>query len=298
MTRNPDHDDMLYDALIMAGCAESDMAHAEFVLHDAVHEGYAMRGDSRPSFVFPHTPQSWFLWDGMLVPNKVCCNFVAGEGAVRGMRAYGYPHRVEAIGFTRCEVQPFRPTPGKRLLIVPAHRTRTNKYPEPDYVNRAMKSIRYFLGYRSHFEQITICWDEPAFVQFARRYVRERNIKVVATNPHTDKDPLVTMMGRIDNHDLVVSCGTVGCVSAAMGKPTIFFTEEGVPHTPPRAQAAHFGLYRDIIRHPLMAEQMTLDEIINACKAPDPRAEQWKRDIIGDNFDAEKFVRIIKEYVK
>jgi len=297
MARNLDHDDMMYDALIKAGCVESAFLRAEFVLHDAVHEGYAMRGDSRPSFVYPHTPQSWFLWDGLLVPNKVSCNFVAGEGAIRGMRAYGYPHRIEAVGFTRCEVKPFRPTPGQKLLIVPAHRSRDNTYSEPDYVNRAMKTIRYFLGHRGRFELITICWDEPVFTQLARKYAGDKRIKAIPTNPHRDRSPLVSMMERIDNHDLVVSCGTVGCVSVAMGKPTVFFGEEGVPHTPPGRAARNFRLYSDIIRHPLTAENMSLDEMINVCKAPDPRAEKWKRDIIGGNFDAEKFISVIKEFV-
>lgn len=300
MARNTDHDDMIYDALIKAGCVESDMIHAEFILHDAVHEGYAMRGDSRPSFVYPHTPQSWFLWDGMLVPNKVSCNFVAGEGAIRGMRSYGYPHRIEAIGFTRCAVKPFQPTPGRKLLIVPAHRTRANTYSEPDYVNRAIGTIRRFFWHRSicnYFESITICWDEPALVNFARKYAGDRSIKIVPTNPYKDRNPLVSMMERIDNHDLVLSCGTVGCVSVAMGKPTVFFGEEGVPHTPPGRAARNFHLYSDIIRHPLMAEKMSLDEMVDVCKAPDPRAEKWKHDIIGDNFDAEKFISVIKEFV-
>ncbi|HEY6021077.1 MAG TPA: hypothetical protein VIY48_14565, partial [Candidatus Paceibacterota bacterium] len=104
---------------------------ADFLLHDAIHEGPELDPalKSKKNFIFPHTPQSWFLWDGILEVKPTCCNFVYGEGAVRGMRAYGYPHRVEAVGFSRCDVHEFTPTSGTDLLIVPAHPVIGGGYP-------------------------------------------------------------------------------------------------------------------------------------------------------------------------
>lgn len=297
ITHNPDCDDMLRQALILAGFLRgADPARADFIVHDGVHPGLELMVRSKPAFIYPHTPQSWFLWDGILRITRCCCNFVNGQAGVRGMKAYGYPYRVEAIGFTRCEVREFQPTSGHDLLIIPAHPLPKGGYTYPDYIEWASAVLRMVLRRRYAFGKVTLCWSETRLDPTLKEDLRRKEVTIVPTNPYKDPEPLKHMMDRIEQADLVLACGTAGCVSAALGKPTIFFSERGKPRSLPKT-AAHPELYHHYLKFPLMAEDMSIDEMLAVRMAPDPRVEHWKQDVLGGPFQAEKFIHIVREYV-
>ena len=104
-------------------------------------------------------------------------------------------------------------------------------------------------------------------------------------------------MVRIEQADLVLSCGTAGCVAVAMGKPTVFITELGKARSFPR-DTLHPDLYDHLLRFPLHAEDMSIEEILDVRKAQNSKVEYWKQRIIGGNFDAKKFLDVVGEYVK
>jgi hypothetical protein len=299
ITKNLDSDEFFYQALLADGYVEElDMNKADFILYDGVHRNVEGILKHKPSFLFPHTPQSWFMFDGIVRQRPVLCNFVAGQAAVDGMKAYGYPFRVEAVGFNRCVVQEFRPSIGNDLLIVPAHQLQGGSYAENNYPVRVMNLLRKVLEKRDLFGRIELCWYEKDIDKDVLQDIRKKGVIITQTNPHVDKDPLKQMMKRIDKADLVLACGTAGCVSVAMGKPTVFFSEQGKPSSPPNKAALHSELYLDSIRFPLLAENMTIDQILAVRSAPDPRAEFWKSRNIGGQFDSVKFLRIIHECLK
>jgi hypothetical protein len=161
-----------------------------------------------------------------------------------------------------------------------------------------MRLLRKVLEKRDIFGKIELCWYEKDIDKDVLQDIRKKGVIITQTNPHHDKDPLQHMMKRMERSDLVLACGTAGCVSVAIGRPTVFFSEQGKPSSPPNKTALHSELYLDRLRFPLLAENMTVDEMLAVRMTPDPRAEKWKLDNIGGQFDAEKFIAIVREFIK
>lgn len=295
IARNFDSDEFFYEALVGAGFVEVfNLEAADFILHDAVHPGLDAFLKLKPSFIYPHTPQSWFLWDGILEPAPVRCNFVYGDAGVQGMKAYGYPYRVESVGFGRSAVREFRPTTGNDLLIIPSHPLQRGQYTYGNYIEWVMSFLRFVIKNRNAFGRITLCWNETRVDPALWAEIQRQGVNIIPTNPYVDANPLKNMMERMEEADLVVSCGTAGCVSAALGKPTVFFSELEKPRSIPR-WAANPEKYLDLVRFPLQAENMTIDQIMAVRTTPNPFVEYWKQQNIGGPFNAEKFIRIVRE---
>jgi len=297
---NTDQDSMISNALIEAGYIRKyDPRYGDFILDDGargtVLEHFAR---SKPYFYVPHTPQSWFFFDWSRENTRTDCNFVNGNAAIFGMRAFGYLYRVEAIGFNRCEVREFTPTTGRDLLVIPAHAARSGVYTQPNYVNRAMDMLRFIISNRREFGKVTVCWRGHEFGTELARIAKRRNIEFVPTNPYKDASPLKSMMERMEQADLVMGCGTAGCVSVAIGRPTVFFSEVGVPYIIPGIPVSHPELYIDSLRFPLMAERMNINEILNVRLAENPRVRYWKQQVLGGGFKKDKFISIIKKILE
>jgi hypothetical protein len=298
IARNTDSDDMFYKALMDAGFVESlDPWRADFILHDAIHPGLEKVTREKPTFVYPHTPQSCFLWDGILDTPSVCCNFVSGRASQKAMKAYGYPHRVETIGFTRCRVREFEPTQGNDLLIVPAHALQHGEYTNDNYIELVIPTLRFVLQHRYAFGKIVLCWNETKLPTELMEALKSKGMVTIQTNPYKDREPLKRMVERLERADLVFACNTAGCVSVAMGRPTVFITELGVPGSRPRF-ALHPNLYAHFLRFPLAVENMRIQDILEVRTAPNEEVEHWKSRVIGGQFDAERFIGIVREYVK
>jgi hypothetical protein len=288
---------MYHSALVQDGYIETqDINLASFIVHDAVHPGLDEYLKHKPNFVTPHTPQSSFLWDGILRTDiPVCCNFVSGPAGRRIMELYGYPYRVEVVGFNRCEVRKFTPTTGNDLLIVPSHSLQHREYTYQGYIDWALETLRFILKNRDAFGKITLCWDEERFDYKFMDEMKKKGFIIIPTNPYVDKEPLKRMMYRMEMADLVLSCGTVGCVAVALGRPTVFFSERGQARSFPK-DANNPHLYDHFLRFPLAAEKMTIDEILAIRTAPNPQIEHWKEQIIGGPFNAQKFIEVIGQY--
>lgn len=298
--RNKDAGDGYADALTGAGFVEVEkLGEADFALIDHEHVGLKRYGlevylEDHPIFVYPHTPLAYFLWDGHYEPLPVACNFVAGEGARESMRLYGYPHRVEACGFTRCQVRAFTPTTGSRLLFVPA-RTRSNgDYASREYEAATMRAFRFVLDHRTDFEQVTVC--------YVNNFVNEcdyltTGIQFIKTDPRNSETPTNDMLEHIERADLVISCETVGCLAVARGKPTIFYNARAVATTS-NIPAANFERYRHIYQFPLTLEEMDIEAVMATREHQNSAVEFWKEQNIGSDFDAAKFLDIVGDCLR
>ena len=299
IAKNEDSDDMFHNALLEAGYVEEqNLFKVDFIVHDAVHPRLESFLRQTPNFVTPHAPQSSFLWDGILRTDiPVCCNFVSGPGGKKVMEAYKYPYRVEVVGFNRCPVRDFTPTSGNDLLIVPSHSLQHGEYTYPDYIDWAVETLRFILKNRDAFGKITLCWNETRFDPAVMDEMRQKGFIIIPTNPYVDPDPLKNMIKRIEEADLVLSCGTVGCVSVAIGKPTVFFSERGGSRSTPK-DALHAFLYDHHLRFPAVAENMTIEEILAMRTRQNSKVEYWKQQIIGGPFNARRFVEVVGEYIQ
>lgn len=281
-------------ALLAAGHERvKDPHQADFILYDTENvswrrEQLGMLLQKIPGFIYPHTPLTCWLWDGVYEPLPVACNFVAGPAQKEAMQIYGYPHRVEATGFPRCEVLPFRPTSGRHLLFVPA-RPRRDGGRQAAYDRQA---FQFVVDHRAMFESVTVChvgqYDD----------CQVQGITFLRDDIKSLISPIANMLERVDRADLVLSCNTPAALGVARGRPTIMYGEmSAVPQTNTGRAPQHYDRYASLLRYPLLLEQMTIDDVLAACSCANEAVEAWKAGHIGGNFNAERFVRLVEEYL-
>lgn len=290
-------------ALLGSGYIQTkSISRSDFLLIDNEHGGARFEKikyycERIPVFIYPHTPYSYWLWDGLYTPLPVACNFVVGDGAVNGMIAYGYPYRVEAVGFTGCKVSPFRKTSGKRLLFAPAHPFGDGKHASIKAGENQFNAAKFIAGHCEYFDSVTVrysgtiqsngleCFGGTSAIMKHVEIYKNANIREEAT-----KDIL--------NSDIVISCNTFGYLAVASGTPSVLYGYKGEDVGGRAGTVKNYALYKHHYEYPMQLEDMSILEILGVREKESPAVGEWKRDNIGENFNAEKFVSVIREYVK
>jgi len=268
---------------------------ADFILFDVENVGYRreMRAEfirkNGPAFIYPHTPMTCYIWDGIYEPLPVACNFVAGEGQRKIMQVYGYPSRVEACGFPRCEVLPFRQAKGRNLLFVPA-RPRRDKGRQGKLDDAA---LLWILENRGRFEEVVVCRLAGQF-EYPDDYM---DITWVTTDPKATENPAADMIERIDKADLMISVTTPAALGVARGCPTIMYGQGDPLETITGRRAKNFDKYKSLYAYPLSLEDMSIQDVLNFAMFGCEKVETWKQAHIGGNFDPGRFVEIVRDYV-
>jgi hypothetical protein len=285
-------------ALLSAGFTQASFKDADFILCDKeptdldARDKFVKDVGDRKIFFFPHTPYAYWLWDGKLKPMPVSCNFVVGEGAKLGMKAYGYPNRVEVCGFPRCEVKPFAPTTGGNLLYAPPRLMGKGWWYHPGEKEAHLQVMRWIIENRRYFDKVTVNYsvskELSCVAEFERHDVNLVNIgDFQRLGAHTAQN-------SFKGADLVIACKTFGYLAVASGIPAILYGyEEGETY-----RSDHYNLYKSHYEFPLKLHEMTIDEVLDVRKNQNLAVELWKQINIGKQFDANRFISVVKEYIK
>lgn len=279
------------EALIEYGYESAPLPVADFVIYDVERRPWKHADMilNRPAFIHPHTPASFWLWDGLYQPYPVCCNFVVTETFRECMQTYGYPHRVEAVGFHHCEVKPFTPTSGKRLLFVPPHPLGNGKYRAPGVKGNISAAFEFIVNHLDYFDHVTVCYVNT--MENNGIYPVDE-IEFIQTNPYKKNTrPAQLMVERIDSYDLVISSSTAGYLAVARGVPTIFIKQVR------EWKGKHWNLYGDVLYFPNDLEHMAIKDVMKSCEVQSPEVQLWKKQNIGGNFQKEKFIATIREFI-
>jgi len=251
-----------------------------------------------PMFIYGHTPYSWFLWDGILQPKPTLCNFVVSNGAKVAMQLYGYPYPVEVIGFPYTEVKPFQSTTGTKLLFAPAHPVHDGKFPQPDGLQRIRKAVHKIRQNLKYFESVTVRY-HGTLAGCGLDELQGSNVIFDNINVYNTKNIRDNALAAIAKADLVISESTFGYLSIATGKPTLFYGYDDTKMPNSReGWVKNYKLYKHIFHFPLCFENMSIHQILEIREHPNGLIEQWKRLNIGENFDAEKFIVLVGDYLE
>jgi hypothetical protein len=292
--RNKDSSLAFEQALLEAGHRPvARPEEADFILFDSENVGRRREElkallEHRPGFIYPHTPFTCWLWDGVYEPLPAACNFVAALAQKEAMQVYRYPYRVEPIGFPRCDVLPFQPTSGRNLLFVPARPRRDDGRQAGFDAN----ALQFVVEHRARFESVTVCHvgQYDGYHMKGVTFLRY-DIKALPS-------PTANMMELVDQADVIISCNTPAALGVARGKPTIMYGEmAAVPQTNTGRAPLHYDQYSHLLRYPLLLEDMTIDDVFTACSRENESVETWKTGNIGGNFNAEQFIKIVEEYL-
>ena len=296
--RDRNHPDELTQTLLVNGYIWTDQpekADFLFVYDDAPNNITTLR--SKPMFIAPHTPYSFFVWDiGDPHTPNVLCNFVVSDAAVESMRLYGYPHRFEKVGFFGGPIKPFQPTTGTKLIFAPQHAVHDKRLPTPDHLTWAREASHWILKNRPYFESVTVRYTNTLEIcgleEFRGKPVIFEHVDPYAM-PYTIKQHA---LAAINKSDFVISLGTFGYLAIATGKPTVLYGHRDAVACNREGKAQHYELYRHLMHFPIVFEDMSALDVLELRCKPNEQIEEWKRLNIGDPFNPEKFISVIREY--
>lgn len=294
--RNYDSAAAYENALGSAGYGEAEsLEEADFLLFDYERKTERAKMQaflkSKPGFIYPHTPySSYFLWDGIYSPLAVQCNFVVTEAQKRAMNAIDYKSRIEVVGWSRCEIKEFSPARGMNLLFVPYRPlASTGRVPMKEDLEASENAVQFILTHREVFDSVRV------------RYFR--NMQASGLDGMMGMDDIIFETGKfgtadavrsIDQADVVIAANTMGYLAIARGKPTLLYGNNQTPHNS-HGYVQNYPLYRDDLRFPL---DLTMDNLQLVCEKETDEIRRWKQNNIGRQFDGEKFISVIREYVR
>lgn len=288
-------------ALVSRGWEETkDPGQARFILADSnvnhrrkTLDSYHARGVK--VFLYPHAARPNIFWDfpGQDFSGRVDAHFTISPGHVEIMRAYGYPYPIEVVGWHLSQIRPFRPREEiRRIVFAPIH-PNNNGY---------LGAVDRDLNNRTFSRLLSV---SPAIHNFelAVRYIGDlRSIGIWRAGGvqyiEGYKDQSTS---EIDGADLVVSHQTYAFLAVARGIPTLMMGED----LPPRwggsdreiKTVKSWEKYRDLMRYPLDILAGDPAELMSRAACSDEDIQDWRRRMIGDPFDPDRFVDRVEEYL-
>lgn len=279
-----------------------DPSRADFLLYDLEQEAYLpilreFQESGKPIFVYPHSANSWYFWDGFHKEFPVQCNFVFTEDIKNAMIAYGYKSRIEVCGFSFLAENPQCHARPKTLLYAPMHTMGREgrdflRAPASFELNRSTLERVFELA--PMFDSVTI--------RYGKSFEASGMYDPHISNVHFEKAVLKSgdAVCSIQKHSVVIAAGTFGYLSAAMGKPTIFYNQRNEAPREWYMTVKSYDQYRHFLDYPIQLSDMTNEKISSFEQdfyMTPRKIEKWKNSNIGNRFDACQFLRTIKEYV-
>lgn len=283
-------------ALIDAGFELTKMQIADVVLSDIdmpqrITDMKHALNNGASLFIYPHSAVPPTMWDYKSFPpsDKVTGVFVQAPGHVRVMRAYGCKHPAHVVGWSFCKQQNFHYGEIKRILYAPIHPIIAT-----GYLNRSHK----YINAMSYDKIVKFC--RARNIELTVRFIGEHYQNSI---PNDDDVRYVQGFANlnhqdIDEADLVISSGTFAYMAVARGKPTIFTGQDYAPvygkndyHI---EQSPNWKQYTKIMRYPFeLLEDKPMEQLIESVN-DSAIIQKWRSDFIGEPFDGQKVVNIIK----
>jgi len=252
-----------------------------------------------PIFVYPHSvrPNIPFDLTDDFYPN-IKALFTIARGHKEILTRINYPHQIEVTGWPYTEIHPFRqkePQDKIRVLFAPLHPVGKGYLPEIDRELNT-KTYQLLLGL---MDEISLTVRHNQSLEINGLWKDER-VEYIAGN----FDGSVSDMDRAH---VVIAAFTYAHMAVALGHPLVMVGEGVLPHNSPRKTgkllwARNWDKYRDYLAYPHNIEDCRTSKDIKKMliKAIDggQAVEDWKKRFIGEPLQENRFVKLIKGFLK
>lgn len=271
---------------------------ASFVLADSdvLGRGFALNKISVnvPVFVYPHSAFVPVFWDGMYpVHKKTTAVFVSTKRQAEILRRYGFPRPALPVGFSFCPQRPFRPFHGDKpkVLFAPIHPNR-NGYLPPQHKDANTSTF-------------------TSLVRLAKAGIIDLKVRIVGSmtnNGLWPSDFAEFVHGEtnqshtdIDKADCVVGKYTFAYMAVARGVPTVMMNEKEPPVSDngkdPCKHPRRWEAYRELVEYPYSIENLNkasdVEKVLSLAMGTE--ASEWRRGMIGRDFNGNRFVHVVEE---
>lgn len=244
-------------------------------------------------FVYPHAGRPSILGDLYPTSELTAAQFVSAQGHVDIMRAFGYEKPLVVTGWHLSPINNFRPFVGNvpRILFAPIHPRMSNVDKK---LNASVHGILVRLAAKKE-------------IILTVRYVRSLELSGIKPSQGVNycEGSHDSSYSQILQNDLVISHQTYAYMSVALGVPTLMMGEDVVPHNfrtvghkDEMVYVRSWPRYKDMMAYPLDI-LATSDPIglIQDALASDDKILDWKRRMIGEPFDENVVLNIVKSHL-
>lgn len=269
-----------------------------FVLTDndimgrARHLDRLRQNGTKAFFVIPHTARPNLVNDILPWWQHTTAQFVAAEGHIPIMRAYGYDKPLHVIGWNLCPIKPFTPRRSPRsVLYAPIHPRCADVDRE---VNRRAFEVLKRLAIADDIE-LTVRYIGSLY-ESGLKQVQHPNITYTMGSMDQSYD-------QIDSADVVIGHQTIAYIAVARGVPTVMMAERTLPtHIQRRGGevqfAQHWNEYVDLLAYPY--DLLETDDplgLLNRAVKSDADIADWRRRLIGTQFRKDRFLNHLQKYL-
>lgn len=254
-----------------------------YYYHARLIENYVTRNKS--VLLIPHGANPSMGWDGIHpVSDGVRGIFVPGPGHKVVLAAYDYPRPIHIVGWPFSPLKPFYNSGEGYILfapIHPLHEISYSRYREANHITftRLLETklplkVRHLHGLKENG-----IWEAPGV-----EYIEGGTLDT----------------SDIDRADVVVAWGTLLHLAVARGKYAVAFGSD-IPfadYLPGKGwvEAEHWVDYCEFIRYPFdVRDHTNITVMLDMAVAGVEEIRKWRELFVGEVFDNQEFIRIIKE---
>lgn len=269
---------------ILFALTDSDVDKRRPLIESLRHEGTGL------FFVYPHAARPSLI-HGYYEPwEYTTAHFVVNEYHAEVLRRLGYEKPIHSIGWHLCEIKEFTPKDKPyNVLFAPIH-------PVCAAIDRAVNADVFRRLYP---------YVKSGDINLTVRYIGKLPANGLEPMPgvtylHGRKD---LTLEQIDSADLVIAHQTFSWLAVARGVPTLMMGERVPAHVHLGGEAYKnikgWDLVADLFIYPM--DILEVDDtmaLMTRAVQSDNEIRDWKRRMIGDPFDPDRFVNIIEGYIK
>ena len=255
-----------------------------------------IRRNGTPVMLFPHAARPNLQWDGMYPiwpQTKVMFTVTETHGEV--MKRYGYPIPTESIGWIFCEQKPFKkidPDGKIKVLFAPIH-PNSNGFLHP--IDKAINASIYSTLIMTPGIKLKV------------RHIKRADLSglwhVSGVSWNLGKTDIEDCLADIDSADVVIGHQTSAYIAVARGKPLIMMGDQMVARSGNDMRnmrfAKNYHKYRELLKYPAEAENarngVEMLKLIERVIGRDV-GKSWRKRMIGEPFDAGRFVELVEKY--
>jgi hypothetical protein len=297
-----DKADAFIDALqqqhegVMVTHWQDTLPQVDFVLTDCDIRGRVSRlerfwnSGARWFFVYPHAARPNVANDIHPAWQHTTAHFVVSEAHAEVMRAYGYDRPTIEVGWSLCPLRPFQGAGQvRKVLFAPIHPRCAEVDKE---VNRqAFRLLRVL----AELDEIELTVRYLGMLEGAGlEVVDHENIRYTRGEQEPGWE-------QIDQADVVVAHQTFLYLAVARGVPAVGIGTRLAAHLVPGNDviyAPNWDAYVDLLAYPLdLAEADDPMGMLEQAAAGDRAVDVWRERMIGESFDAERFLSQVNNYL-
>ena len=241
-------------------------------------------------FVYPHSAPPSMVNDHYSTWEGRTAQFVVNEYHAEVLRGYGYTKPVHGIGWYLCPQRDFMPKRyARNILFAPIH-------PRNAPIDKKVNAEAFARLYK-----VAKTGEIDLTVRFVGNLVDNGLQEKPGVNYTNEKMDL--SFSQIDNADVVIGHQTIAWLAVARGTPTVMMAEDM-----PRHFKGSTGVdYKDVkswnkVKHLFQYPYDILEaddtmSLLNKAAGSSKDITDWRRRMIGEQFNSDKFLKIVEGYL-